>query len=255
VTLLLAESAYAYDLIHEDEAWPCKHIAVMRARALGLTSTETDKDGKTISRITTIVQKPIDAGANVHQGNDIALHKAMTTDPHWLEGSKTLVRLLLDNGANVNAQDDQPRSKFDSVVCRPSTLYGAVNTGSLEFVKLVHDHGANLNGYGWTRHSPKELQLQLERDAECSYKCYPRYCLDRYDTVLLGAIRRDQVHIARFLLAKGADIKTLDTNEACNLIAAAAERWFGYKVQTKGPGWVPETMAIIVDRMLEIRSK
>jgi ankyrin repeat protein len=104
VSLLLAADAYPEDVDYEDRLWPCKHAAMMGAIDFGLKSEEKDA----INRSANIIKKLIDAGADVHEGNDAALCKVQELSKQATEDTRanTLLRLLLDNGAKAHIQND-----------------------------------------------------------------------------------------------------------------------------------------------------
>jgi len=261
VSLLLDAGVYPHDTIDGLEACSCRHEALMEAINFGLyLNPRDDVDDDDISQVAvTIIQKLIDAGAHVHEGNDVALHMILNTPPSSADLGWSrhipLVKLLLANGADVRAQPDDvyplirlSDSSKTYAQSRPSMLYAAARNGSTELVRILLDHGADINGYGWTRYSPEHLQfyLDLNNDAESHARC----CLDRYDSILLGGIRNGRVDVVKLLLDSGADIKTVDATEACTLIAAAALTSF-HRLEPNND-WILLATAI-VDKMLEVR--
>ncbi|MCB1068289.1 MAG: ankyrin repeat domain-containing protein, partial [Simkania sp.] len=80
------------------------------------------------------------------------LYRAAEID--WLEG----VRLLLEQGANVNLQNSSDSwSKGGR-----TPLHAAAENGNLEMVKLLRRHGADL--------SPPDVKTPFALAAECNHK-------------------------------------------------------------------------------------
>ncbi|EXM13556.1 hypothetical protein V3481_007004 [Fusarium oxysporum f. sp. vasinfectum] len=81
-----------------------------------------------------IVKLLLDNGADVNaQGGDLYGTELQTAA---LEGHEHIVKLLLDNGANVNAQVEE----------HGTALQGAFAGGHEHIVKLLLDNGAYVNG-------------------------------------------------------------------------------------------------------------
>ncbi len=140
-------------------------------------------------------------------------------------GELRAIDLLVERGAEVNAQDDRGRSAlhhgnwhFQSVSCLifhgadldlvddegVSPLMMAAIYGNTGTVSLLLEHGAKIAGgeleaaaYYWPQ--PQLCQLLLEYGADVN---------DRGaggDTALMMAIRQENPEIVRLLLARGAD--------------------------------------------------
>src|SRR5690606_4086990 len=84
-----------------------------------------------------------------------------------------IVRLLLDRGANINAQGDQ----YGTI------LHTAVRYGNIEVVRLLLDRGADINVQG-----------------------------GQSGTVLQSAIDKKEIKVIELLLEKGVDISYLHSS-------------------------------------------
>ena len=116
------------------------------------------------------------------------------------EGRKETVKLPLDNGADVNAEDQD----FGA-------LYLAVDRGHDEVVRLLLEKGANINARGGHRYIRKALalaadkgyekmvQLLLDNGADVNPEDEPHSALWR-------AVYRGHDKVVRLLLDKGASI-------------------------------------------------
>jgi len=268
VSLLLDAGVYPHDTIDGFEACSCRHQALMEAINFGLNlNPRDDVNDDDISQVAvTIIQKLIDAGADVHEGNDVALQKILNTPPSsadlgWsrhiplvklssadLGWSRhiPLVKLLLANGADVFAHNHQV------CVCEcdgyfqssSSMLYAAAQNGSVELVQILLDHGADINGPGLTRYSPEHIQYHRE-----FYSNDGIDCLARYNSILLGGVGSGNADVVKLLLDSGADVKTVDATEACSLIAAAALKNSG-----STDDFDDKSLAtIIMNKMLQVR--
>ncbi|KAF8326443.1 ectomycorrhiza-induced ankyrin-domain/NACHT-domain-containing protein [Amanita rubescens] len=129
-----------------------------------------------------------------------------------------IVRLLLDKGANVNAQG----------VKHGNALQAASMGGNAEIVRLLLDKGANVNAQGG--HYGNALQAaSLRGNAEIA-----RLLLDKganvnaqgggYSNALQAASLRGNAEIARLLLDKGANVNA-QGGEYGNALQAAS--WVG----------------------------
>jgi ankyrin repeat protein len=228
---------------YNHEFQSCKQIALMRAIEFWRNNLYKID---VISRCSAMIQKLVEAGADIHTGNDAALYQVVLTGRQNLgaraqEGILKLVQLLLTNGANIDAQNSIFKRSWED--CRPSILYTAVETGITKLVQLLIAHGADLNGHGWTRNSPSFL-------TGMGYREDSKHFLDRYDSILLGGIRAGNMEMVKLLLDSGADVKTLDAAEAHTLIVAAI---LIDSNERKGELDHLVMGAMVVDRLLEIR--
>jgi hypothetical protein len=226
---------------NRNELWPYKDVDLMKATELGWILLKSAHD---IRRSVAIPQKLVDAGPNVRIGNDAALYEVVRNSPFrsqifW----KPLAETLLAHGANVLAQND----RYDFREARRlSMLYTAIQDGNIKLAQFLLDHGANVNGYGWTRYRPVSLQFGLNLGTKYNRILCWRAYLDCYDSIILGSIRSGETAIlntVKYSFDSGADVKTVDTTEACTLIVAAWLRTFRR---------IP-LANMIVDRMLQIR--
>ncbi|KAH7079932.1 hypothetical protein BKA63DRAFT_600355 [Paraphoma chrysanthemicola] len=212
--------------------WSCKQIALMRAIEFW-EDHRREKDAS--SRCAIMIQKLIDAGADIHTGNGAAFMGRNE------EAIMKLVQVLLTNGANIDAQENS--NFLDYIKCRPSILYKAIDTNITKLVQLLLDHGADVNGYGWTRYSPEYLATHGLPDDSIEF-------MDRYDSILLGGIRTGNVKMVKLLLEGGADVKTLGAAEARTLIAAT---WKHGLYDPREDSNRVAILSMILDRMLEMR--
>ena len=103
-------------------------------------------------------------------------------------------------------------------------LMHAAALGSLDTVRLLLDHGANINARSaagatplmWAAADPAKVQLLVERGADV------KAASESGRTALLLAAMSDQsAETVRLLLARGADAKALDRDQTSTLSAAA----------------------------------
>jgi ankyrin repeat protein len=146
----------------------------------------TDSDGKSSLMYAVehghcaMAELLLDKGADVNaQSYGNALHAAS------VEGHEQIVKLLLDKGADVNAQGG----------FYGSALYAASDRGHEQVVKLLLDKGANVN-------------LQSGR---------------RYENTLYVASAKGYKQIVKLLLDKGADVNAQGRHYGNALQAASAE--------------------------------
>ncbi|KAF4548471.1 Ankyrin repeat-containing protein 24 [Elsinoe fawcettii] len=119
------------------------------------------------------------------------------------EGFATTVRVLLDNGADVNAQGGEFGNDGNA-------LNAAAIRGHLEVVKLLLDKGANVNGpvdwYGNALHAAAHgghlevVKLLLNKKVDVHARG------GKYGTALQAAVIRGHLEVVRLLLDNGADI-------------------------------------------------
>jgi hypothetical protein len=153
-----------------------------------------------------------------------------------------LARILLTNGANINAEENSSYTGY--VRCRPSILYKAVETGITKLIQLLLTYGADVNGHGWTRNSSDYFAKHPDDDTIES-----KWFLDRYDSILLGGINAANVEMVELLLDV-ADVKALDSTGARTLIVAAGQcSYTDWGEKSK----VEVILSMVVDKLLEIR--
>ena len=208
----------------------CRHGAVAQlllsrgadANAIEHVDGKTD-DGKTSLLILAedgddsqevIVRLLLANGANI-EARDDRFVKATPLLFAMREGSETISRLLVEAGANVNASDR------DGI----TALMWATRNGSKSMVRLLLDHGADVNTYrpySWTvlyeatRKGDEVLAtVLLEKQADVD----PKDGDGR--TPLFEAILQENETMAKLLLNNGADPNALDGMELTPLASAA----------------------------------
>jgi len=131
----------------------------------------------------------LDRGANIHAQDDWALRNAI------YKGHLDVVRFLLDHGANIHAQDDY------------ALRYASYN-GNLELVRFLLDRGANI-------HADDDGTLRVA--SEFGYLDVVRFLLDRganihasNDWALRWASYSGHLKVVRLLLDRGANIRLLN---------------------------------------------
>ena len=92
-------------------------------------------EGGDVQRIRELIDAGVDINAR-NQYGEIALIKAT------LEEYSDVVRLLIENGVNVNAQSEE-QSEFD-IVGGETALYWASGNENAEIIRLLLDAGANI---------------------------------------------------------------------------------------------------------------
>ncbi|KAH6869159.1 ankyrin repeat-containing domain protein, partial [Thelonectria olida] len=100
-----------------------------------------------VQRATTIAQKLLNAGADIHARGDDALCQLIKAWPQGEDdklGHMTLLKFLLDNGADVNGQCGPEFGTW--AVERPSILCWAAVSGDTNLVQILLDHGTDING-------------------------------------------------------------------------------------------------------------
>jgi ankyrin repeat protein len=94
-----------------------------------------------------VVKLLLEKGANIHADDDFSLRIASQ------QGHLEVVKLLIENGANVNAQDDY-------------SLRWASQNGHIEVVKLLLENGADIHAVG-------DLSLRSDdRKRSCCWKLF-----------------------------------------------------------------------------------
>ncbi|KAJ4345321.1 uncharacterized protein N0V89_011451 [Didymosphaeria variabile] len=166
---------------------------------------------ESLRRNIAIAQILINAGADMYYERDGALAKAVSSSEnlsshkaHALQAIH-LIEVLLKKGEDVV----EGRSiNFPEITCtRECMLYSAARIGNVRLVQLLLDLGIDVNGYGhlveyWGVHGQKSSKQK---------------------SVLHGAVSSAEVDVVRLVLDHGANVKTIDAAEACDLLVAALE--------------------------------
>lgn len=167
---------------------------------------------------------------SLHHGNIEIAKIILETDPNLdaegtvnafenaiFSGSIATVKLLINHGADVNAQGGTFGSALRAACFEPS---------SVEIIKLLLEHGANANANcgvkgnalqaACFRASTKIVQLLLEHGANVNAQG------GLYDTALTAACRRPHIGIAQLLINHGAEVNATGANYGSALHAAAS---------------------------------
>ena len=162
----------------------------------------------------------IDRGANVNARSETKYTALMVATQH--RESTPAVRLLLAHGADAGQSQGQPLFNADP-------LFLAAYAGNAEVLPDLLKAGASLTGEmrllgtsstdpisGAVRHGYLDVaRVLVDLGAP----------VDRTDlriTPLVKAVLGDQVEMARFLIARGADVNHIDTNGMTALLYAAS---------------------------------
>ena len=146
----------------------------------------------------------IDNGANVNAKKDyFDLTPLMFAAAN---GYTEIVKLLIDNGANVNAKDKDDRTPL---------IWAAVG-GNTETAKLLINNGANVNTKDKDKHTPlmyatrenrpEIVKLLIDAGADVNAKDHER------KTPLMFAMEKGYTEIATLLITKGANVNAKDSN-------------------------------------------
>ncbi|KAF5310511.1 hypothetical protein D9758_019073 [Tetrapyrgos nigripes] len=160
----------------------------------------------------------IEEGANVNaQGGQYGTPLLAAASKHPTSKQKEdAVRLLLEKGADVNAQDGE----------YGTPLTAAVPMGNIGTVRLLLEKGADVNAQGGKYHTPllaavsrqnkDTVRLLLEEGADVNAQD------GEYGTPLQAALFQGYIDIAKLLLEKGADVNAQGGHDCTPLMAAAS---------------------------------
>jgi hypothetical protein len=141
----------------------------------------------------------------IHDGADINEVPLTASDDAVLQGAiyhkhKAIVKLLLEHGADVNAQGGGLGNSLQQAVCAEDK----------DVVQLLIRNGAQVNAEGGTYGTALQaaaylgnldiLQLLLDNSADVNVKG------GRYGNALQVAVAGDEIDIAELLLARGANV-------------------------------------------------
>ena len=134
-----------------------------------------------------LVKEVLDRGANIHARNDEALRWAAE------DGYLDVVKLLLDHDADIHAPQGDDYA-----------LRLAAANGHLDVVKFLLDNGANIhadndNTLRWAAQNGQleVVKYLLDRGADIHA---------RFDNALLWAVQNGHLDVVKLLLDRGADI-------------------------------------------------
>ena len=139
-----------------------------------------------------LVKDLIKQGIDVNYGyvwNNTALHFASET------GNFEIVKLLVDNGADVNVKRDVHRDKSDKYY--PLTI--AITKGHLDVAEFLVNQGANVNSYDELCYTPLHFLALLS---------YWNYKGHKKDEVGLALAHKKEEDFFKLLVSKGARVCT-----------------------------------------------
>jgi ankyrin repeat protein len=160
-----------------------------------------------------VVKLLLDEGADVNSKDDSGWTSLSRPS---VSGNKTVVKLLLDKGADINSKDDSGSTPLSKAAAR----------GREAIVKLLLDKGADVNpktNSGGTpllqaigfRHEAL-VKLLLDKGADVNYKD------DSGSTSLSQAAACGHEAVVKLLLDEGADVNSKDDSGSTSLSQAAA---------------------------------
>src|SRR5262252_3477115 len=192
----------------------------------GLDPNSATKSGGTTALMMTAPDAPkmkllIDRGANVNARSETKYNALMVAAQYGTH-STPAIRLLLEHGADAGQAQGKPLFNADP-------LFLAAYGGNAEVLPDLLKAGASLNGEmtligtsnsdaisGAVRHGYLDVAETLVKLGA------PVDRTDARITPLVKAVLGDQVEMARFLIAKGADVNHVDGNGMTPLLYAAS---------------------------------
>lgn len=140
--------------------------------------------------------------------------EAGVTALHWCTGEVAKVRLLLDQGADVNKV---------SRLGRTPLLVAASTYGTLETVKLLLQKGAEVNVVDSGGFTPLNAAAQVDNAAvaklliEKGASLHAKTSIGQVGTPLMGAAHNGNLELTRLLLAHNADINAISAESDGNV--------------------------------------
>jgi ankyrin repeat protein len=184
---------------------------------------EKDSDGRIALHFAawrgneTVVRLLVDRGADVKAEDNNAetvLHRAAS------KGNEAVVRLLVDRGADVKAKDNYGKT----------VLHSAASGGNEAVMRLLVDRGADVKAKDEYR------KTVLHQAASEGNEIIVRLLVDRGadvkandncgKTVLHSAASKGNEAVVRLLVERGADVKA-KTNDGKTVLHSAASSWIG----------------------------
>jgi ankyrin repeat protein/WD40 repeat protein len=172
-----------------------------------------------------VVERLIRGGADVNQKNkdgDPLLYIAAKSDLTF-----SIAELLLKNGASVNSTWTSSDSSIVS-----SALANAASNGAVSVVRLLLEHGANVNLGSYSLPINKaatddkieiiDLLLQYGADVNVS---------NRWGSALHDATRSNQLNAVQFLVQHGADLSYTDSFDGSTALGCALKNGHSKIVQ------------------------
>jgi len=136
-----------------------------------------------------------------------------------IKGNKKNVRLVLEQGADVNAKDKKGMCSIVMVLDSP------IHT--IDIAKLLLEHGANINNiclekwsplmYASVEGDPIMVELFLDHGAEINHMCN-----DNITSIMLASFYGKKVTV-QLLMSKGANITTMDNDGNTAIMSATKE--------------------------------
>jgi ankyrin repeat protein len=189
-----------------------KHSQDVNARGFKLRLKETPLHVALCRGHADIAQLLLEHGADVNaqnDGNDTPLHLSSEY------GDLEVVRILLERGADKEAQDGMLRSP----------LSRASLGGHVEVCRLLLEHGADTKSRDFMNLTPlhyaegeEVARLLLKYGADANV-------LDGRDQTLLHNLSPRRLGVARVLLEHGVDVDARDARNATPLHVASANQW------------------------------
>jgi ankyrin repeat protein len=172
--------------------------------------------------LTEMVEYFLSKGVDVNAAGD-PLKGLGTTALHYaaMVGSKEIVKLLIENGAKVDARSQNSETP----------LFGTAIGGAVEAAKVLLDNGADVNARNDRNNTPLHFAL-MERSIA--------------PIVTFG----DRIEIVKLLLDHGADVNARNNNQCTPLHNAVAYGWFK-NVPTDAPEYKQLYYKTIIQMLLE----
>lgn len=152
----------------------------------------------------------------LNQGIDVDSRDARSLTPLFyaaMEGHEGVAKILVERGADINARDSDILSKAEV----PTLLTVAIATGSVELVRLLISHGADVDGdiggfCPWSAaFECKHFEIaKLLAESGASANAWCLYHGHMWWSPLMMAAINGQTELTRMLLARGADVDFRD---------------------------------------------
>lgn len=192
-----------------------------------------------LSKIVTLIEHNAYIDARDHNGQT-PLHYAIQS------GNTEVAKYLIDNGANLNIQDNYYQKTNTQYVYYKSPLHYAVESGDTEIAKYLVDHGANPNIQDAYSSTPLQsaiysgntevVEYLLDHNADPNSKGH-------YSTSpLLAAVKLGHTEIVKNLVEHGADL---------NVKNASAQTLLHYAIELEHT----EIAKYLIDHNVDINTR